>query len=103
MQNWALRTKSGGNTGNRIGTTGPGRGNHAAEFTGLPGVAISRMRGSLFMSNIDNTNTFIEATIVNINNVTAAKRKYGVDTFGLQSFGNQMATRYHRAVFGFLF
>jgi hypothetical protein len=59
------------------------------------------MGGSLFVTHVDYTNTFIEATVININNVTATEREYGIDALGFERLRDQMTARDDRAIPGF--
>jgi hypothetical protein len=49
------------------------------------------MGGGLLVTHVDDANTFIEATIVNIDDMPAAQREDGIDTFGLEGLGNEVA------------
>src|SRR6202021_1516109 len=81
MKNRALRTERRGDARDRVGATGSCRGDHAAELARLPRVAVSRMRSHLLVPHVDDANAFIDATIIDVDDVTAAKRKDGVYTF----------------------
>ena len=91
MQHRAFRPKRGRNAGHRVGATRSGRRHHAAELAGLAGIAVGRMRGGLLMAHIDDADACVEATIVDVDNVTAAQREDGVDTLVLQRLGDEMA------------
>ena len=90
MQDRAFRAKRSGDAGDRIGTTRPRGSDHATQFTGLAGIAIRGMRRGLLMTHVDDTYAFIKTAIVDIDNMTATKRKYGIDAFGLERLGDQV-------------
>src|SRR5262249_46954920 len=88
-----FRAKRGRNPGNRICATGPGCCDDAAELARLAGVAIGRMRRYLLVAHIDDANAFVNTTVVDIDDVTAAKREYRINALVLQRLGDQVATR----------
>jgi hypothetical protein len=45
------------------------------------------------MAHVDDANTLVEAAIVNIDNMSAAKREYGIDAFGLERLGDEVTAR----------
>ena len=90
VQDRTFRTERGGDTGNRVGAAGTGRGDYATQLAGLTCVTVGGVRRGLFMAHVDDTNTFIEATIVNIDNMPAAEREYGIDAFGLECLGDEV-------------
>ncbi len=98
MKNRALRTERRGDARDRIGAAGSGSGDHAAELAGLARVAVRRMRGHLLVTHIDDANAFIDATIVDVDDVTAAQSEDGVHTFVLQRLGDQVAAGNHARI-----
>src|ERR1700679_344341 len=95
MKNRALRPDRRGNARARIGATGSCRGDHAAELARLPRVAVRRMRSHLLVPHVDDANAFIDATIIDVDDVAAAKREDGVHTFVLQRLCDQMPAGNH--------
>ncbi len=98
VQDRTFGAKRGGNARNRIREARPGGRDHAAELAGLACVAIGGMRGNLLMADVDDANPFIDAAIVDVDDVAAAKRENRVDALVLQRLGDQVAARYHARV-----
>ena len=97
VQDRTFGAKRGGNARNRIREARPGGRDHAAELAGLACIAVGGMRGNLLMADVDDANPFIDAAIVDVDDVAAAKREYRVDALVLQRLGDQMAARDHAA------
>ena len=91
VQHRALRAKRGGDAGDRVGAAGPGGGYHAAEFAGLPGIAVGRMRGDLLMTHIHDADALVQTAVIDIDDMPAAEREYGVHPLVFQRLGDQMA------------
>ena len=47
----------------------------------MPRVAIRGVRSGLLMTHVDNADILIDTTIVDIDDMAATKREYGIDTF----------------------
>jgi hypothetical protein len=50
--------------------------------------------GNLLVPNVDDANTLVDATVVNIDDMTATQGKDGVDTLVFEGLRHQMSTRY---------
>jgi hypothetical protein len=98
VQNRTLRTERGGDAGDGIRAPGSGGGDDAAELARLARIAVGRVRGDLFVANIDDADALIDAAIINIDDVAAAKSEYRVDTLVLQRLRDQMTSRDHARV-----
>jgi hypothetical protein len=81
VQNRALRAERGRNARHRVRAAGPRGGDHAAEFAGLPCIAVCRVRGDLLMAHVDDANPFVHTTVVNVDDVAAAQREDRIDPF----------------------
>src|SRR5271154_2013472 len=101
MQNWALGTEGCGNASDSVGASGSSRGDHAAEFAGLPGIAIGRMRGNLLVPHVNDPNAFVDAAVIDVYDVPAAQRKDRVDALILERFGHQMTAGDHARIGAF--
>ena len=53
------------------------------------------MRGYLFVAHIDDIYTFVNTSVVDIDNVAAGNRENVPDAFLLQHFGDDLAARNH--------
>jgi hypothetical protein len=51
------------------------------------------MRCDLFVTHIDNLDSLVEASIIDVDDVPATQREDGLDPFMFQGFGNQMPPR----------
>jgi hypothetical protein len=69
VQHRALGAERRGDAGHRVGAARAGGGNHATQLTGLARVAICRVRRCLLVAHIDYTNTLIETSIINIDDM----------------------------------
>ena len=98
MKNRAFRTEGRGDARDRIGATGTGGGDHAAELARLPGIAVRRMRSDLFVAHVDDADAFIDATVIDVDDVPAAKSEDGVHPFVFQRLGDQMAAGDHARI-----
>ena len=72
VQDRALGSKSIGNPSHRIGAAGTGGRHDAAGLESLSGVAIRRVCGNLFMTHINDANAFVNASVVDVDNVSPA-------------------------------
>ena len=97
VQDRALRAQRGGDAGDRVGAAGTGRGHHATELAGLAGVAVGGVRGDLLVAHVDDADAFVQAAIVDVDDMAAAQREDGVDAFVPQGLGDQVAARDDRA------
>src|SRR5450432_587098 len=98
VQNRALRTEGGGDARDRIGAAGTGGCDHAAELARLARITVRRVRGHLFMANVDDANALIDAAVVDVDDVAAAQGEYRVHTLIFQCLGNQVPAGYHARV-----
>ncbi len=98
MDDGAFRAEGGGNAGHRVGAAGAGRRHHAAELAGLAGIAVGGMGGGLLMAHVDDADAFVDAAVIDVDDVAAAQGEDGVDTLVLQRLGDQMATGYDAGV-----
>src|SRR5882757_1389483 len=98
VQNRTLGTERGRDAGDRVRAARAGGGDDAAQLAGLTGIAVGRVRGHLLMPHIDDANTFIDAAVIDIDDVAAAQREDGVDAFVFEGFGDQVAAGYHARV-----
>ena len=90
MQHRALRAECRGDAGNRIGESGPGGGHHATESAALARVAIGGVGGHLLVVHVDDADAFVDTSVVNVDDVTAAQGKDGIDAFVLEGSGDKM-------------
>ena len=72
MQNGTLGTERGGNAGDGIGATGASRRYDATEPAGLARVAVGGVGSHLLVADVDDADALIEATIIDIDDVSAA-------------------------------
>ena len=77
---------------------GPGGRDDAAELAGLARIAVGRVRGDLLVAHVDDANALIDAAVVDVDDVAAAKREDRVDAFVLQRLGDQMAAGDHARI-----
>jgi len=90
MQHRALGAKGGGNPRHGIGAAGPGGGDHATELAGLSRVTVRGVSCDLFVAHVDDADPFIDAAIVNVDDVPAAQGEDRIDAFVLERLGDQM-------------
>ena len=93
MDHRCLGSEGRGDAGHRVGAAGPRRGHHAAQLAGLAGIAVGGMGRHLFMAHIDDADAFVQAAVIDVDDVTAAKRKDRVHTLVLQGLGDEIAAR----------
>ena len=98
MKHRAFRAKCRGDTGYRIGAAWTRGRDNTAHLARLAGITIGRMSSDLLVAHVDNADAFIDAAVIDIDDVAAAKREDGVDTFILQRPRHQMATGHHAPV-----
>ena len=94
----ALGAERGGDAGDRVGAAGTGGGDDAAELAGLARIAIGRVRGHLLVPHVDDADAFIDAAVVDVDDVAAAEREDRVDAFVLERLRHQMAARHDARV-----
>ena len=72
---------SGGNTGDKVSSTGAGSGNDYAASAGSTGIAVSGMGSTLFMcrKNVGDPVTVLVECIVDVEDSTARITEYGVN------------------------
>jgi hypothetical protein len=98
VQDRALRTEGRGDAGDRIGAAGSGGGDDAAELAGLSRIAIGRVRGHLLVPDVDDADPFIDAAIIDVDDVAAAQGENRVDPLVLERLGDQVAAGDHAGV-----
>ena len=89
VQDGALRPKRSRNTRHCVSATRPSRRYDTAQPTRLACISVGRMRSNLFMTHINDANTFVNTTVINVDNMSATKSKDGIHTLGFQRLGNQ--------------
>ena len=102
MQDRTFGAESGGDAGYRVGATRAGGGDDDAELAGLAGVAVGGVGGGLLVADVDDADAFVDAAVVDVDDVAAAQGEDRVDALGLEGLGDQMAAGYHGAVTAFL-
>ncbi len=90
-QHGCLRPESIGNAGDRISSAQTGGDDGDARLAGDARPGISGVRRRLLVPHVNDFNAFVEAAVVNVNNMPAAEGKNGFDTLSLQGTGHQMA------------
>ncbi len=98
VQDWTFRAEGGGDAGHGIHAAGSGGGDDTAQLPGLPCIAIGGVGGDLLMPDVDDADALIDAAVVDINDMTAAKRENRVHAFVLQGFGDQVTAGKNAAV-----
>jgi hypothetical protein len=91
QQHRALRAQGVGHAGDRVGGSGPGRDHRTARPAGHARIAVSGMGRDLLVTNVDDLDALVDAPVVDVDDVTAAKREDGVDPLGPESLGDEMA------------
>src|SRR5262249_34963140 len=87
------RTERCRDAGDGVGATRYGCCDHAAKLAGLTRVAVSCVCGHLLMTHVNDSDPLIDATVIDVDDVTAAKCEDRIHTFVLQSPGDEVATR----------
>ena len=93
VQHRALRAERRGDAGHGVRAAGPRRGHDAAELAGLARITVGRVGRDLFVAHVDDADAFVDAAVVDIDDVAAAQGEDRVDAFALQRLGDQMAAR----------
>ena len=78
-------------TSDRVGAAGPRRRDHAAELAGLACIAVGRMRGDLLVVHVDDADAFVDAAVVDVDDVPATQREDRVDPLVLQGLRDEMS------------
>jgi hypothetical protein len=91
VQDGTFRTKCRRDARDRVGAAGSGGRDHAPQLAGLPRITVGRMRRDLFVPHVDDADVFVDAAVVDIDDVTTAEREDGVDTLVLERLGDQAA------------
>ncbi len=102
MQDRTFRAEGGGDAGYRVGAARAGGGDDDTELAGLAGVTVGGVGGGLLVADVDDTDPFVDAAVVNVDDVAATQGEDRVDALGLEGLGDQMAAGYHGAVAAFL-
>ena len=87
-----------GNAGHCIGRPRTGGNNRAAQIPGHARVAIGGVCGNLLVAHVDDLDTFIDAAVVDVDDMTATQREDRIDALGLQCFCNEMAAGNHARI-----
>ncbi len=90
VQDRAFGTERRGDAGDGVGAPRSRGGDGAAQLAGLAGIAVGGVGGRLFVADVDDADVFIQAAVVNVDDVAAAKGEDGIDAFGLERLGNQV-------------
>src|ERR1051325_8939239 len=80
-----------------IGRARSRRGHDTADFTALARIAIGCVCGDLLVAHVDDLDPFIETTVVDIDDMTPAKRPDHFDTLVFQRLRDQVTARDHRS------
>ncbi len=91
VQHRAFRAEGRGDAGDRIGAARAGGGHDDTELAGLAGIAVGGVGRDLLMPDIDDADAFIDAAVVDVDDMAAAQGEDRVDALGLQRLGDQMA------------
>ena len=86
----ALGAKRIGDAGHRVGRARPRGRHHAADLAALARVTVGRVRRDLLMAHVDDFDAFVDAAVVDIDDMTAAERPDHLDAFILERLGDQM-------------
>ena len=90
VQDRGLGAGRAGDPGHGVGAAGAGGGHHAAEPAGLPRVAVGGMGGDLLVAHVDDPDAFVQAAVVDVDDVPAAEREDRVHAFVLERPGDQV-------------
>ena len=91
MQHGAFRAERRGDPSHRVGTTGAGSRHDTAELARLPRITVGRVCRDLLVAHIDDADPFVDAAVVDVDDVPAAQRENRVDAFALQRLGDKVA------------
>ncbi len=80
--------------GNRIGGAGAGRHYRTAQ-PGNPRVGVGGVRGHLLVAYVDDLDTLVNASVIDVDNVAAGNGENVPDAFLLEHFGDDLAARNH--------
>ena len=78
-----------GDTGHGVGRSRPRRRHDAARSAGLPGVAVGGVGRHLFVPDVEDPDAFVQASVVDVDDVPAAQREDHVHAFVLERLGDQ--------------
>ena len=96
-QKRTLGAKRIGDAGHRVGRA-RSRGRHdAADLAALARVAVGGVRRDLLMAHVDDLDAFVDAAVVDVDDMAAAKRPDHLDAFVLERLGDQMPAGDHWA------
>ena len=91
MQHRAFGAERRRDAGNGVGAAWACRGHHAAELAGLPRITVGRMRRHLFVANVDDADAFVDAAVIDVDDMAAAQSEDRVHALVLQRPRNQVA------------
>ena len=97
VQHRALGTERGRDPGHRVGEAGAGGGDDAAEPSGLAGVAVRRVGRDLLVAHVHDADAFVDAAVVDVDDVAAAQGEDGVHPLALEGAGDEMSAGYDAA------
>ncbi len=95
-QQRTLGAKRVGDAGHGVGRSRSGGRHNATDFAALARIAVRRMRGDLFMAHVDDLDAFVDAAVVDVDDMAAAERPDHLDAFVLERLGDQMPAGDHR-------
>ena len=98
VQHGALGTQRGGDAGERVGEPRPRRGDHAAQTAGLARVAVRGVGGDLFMAHVDDADVVVDATVVGVDDVSAAEREDRVHACVREGRSHQVPAGYDAGI-----
>ena len=90
----ALGAEGVGHAGDGVGGAGAGGYDRAAE-AGDARVGVGRMRGNLLVADVDDLDPFVDASVIDVDDVAAGNGEDVPDAFLLQHFGDDLATGNH--------
>ena len=96
-QERTLGAKGIGDAGHRVGRARPGGRYDTADLAALARVAVGGVGRDLLMAHVDDLDAFVDAAVVDVDDVAAAKRPDHFDAFVLERLGDQMPAGDHWA------
>ena len=90
-QHGRLRPESIGNASDRISSAQTGGDDGDARLASDTRPGVGGVRRGLLVPHVNDSDAFVEAAVVNVNNVPPAEGKNGLNTLCLQGTGHQMA------------
>ena len=84
VEHRGFRAKGAGDAGHGVGAAWSRRRHHAAELAGLARIAVGGVGGDLLVAHVDDLDAFVDAAVIDVDDVPAAEREDRVDTFVLE-------------------